>query len=90
MRLSKLCLKQKNIINVLCLHTMSEMWYLDNSCSKHMTDEKSKFFVHTPKDKGSVTYGDNNKGKSELVELESHLLRLLNEYFVLNALSIIL
>jgi len=39
------------------------MWYLDSRCSKHVTRDKLKFSTLTPKSKGFVTYGDNNKGK---------------------------
>jgi len=39
-----------------------EMWYLDNGCSKHMTEDKSKFVNINFKQEGHVTYGDNNKG----------------------------
>ena len=41
----------------------SEQWYLDSGCSKHMTGDRSKFSILTPRNKGYVTYGDNNKGK---------------------------
>nr|KYP43821.1 hypothetical protein KK1_034691 [Cajanus cajan] len=39
------------------------MWYLDNSCSRHMTRDKSKFVSLQERESGTVTYGDNNKGK---------------------------
>ncbi|KAF1885856.1 hypothetical protein Lal_00042730, partial [Lupinus albus] len=45
------------------LSAARNLWYLDSGCSKHMTDDKSKFSVLTPRDKGYVTYGDNNKGR---------------------------
>ena len=39
-----------------------QLWYLDSGCSKHMTEDKSKFVNITFKQEGHVTYGDNNKG----------------------------
>ncbi|KAF1877778.1 hypothetical protein Lal_00038087 [Lupinus albus] len=39
------------------------MWYLDIDFSKHITGDKNKFPVLTPREKGLVTYGDNNKGR---------------------------
>ena len=57
----------------LCLMTKSDdnnkedsvrkKWYIDSGCSKHMTDDVSKFTTISPKKSGHVTYGDNNKGK---------------------------
>ena len=38
-------------------------WVLDSGCSKHMTGDKSWFNSFCPKEKGSVTFGDNGKGK---------------------------
>ncbi|KAF1866139.1 hypothetical protein Lal_00031443 [Lupinus albus] len=55
------------------LRATRNLWYMDSGCSKHMTCDKSKLFVLTPRDKGYVTYGDNNKGKFlESVESTSH------------------
>ncbi|KAF1892698.1 hypothetical protein Lal_00031971 [Lupinus albus] len=51
------------IENMECLGASSELWYLDSDCSKHTISDKSKFFVHTPRDKGFVTYNDNNRGR---------------------------
>ncbi|BAT79039.1 hypothetical protein VIGAN_02183700, partial [Vigna angularis var. angularis] len=39
------------------------MWCLDSGCSKHMTGDKKKFTSFRKKERGFVTYGDNNKGK---------------------------
>ena len=39
------------------------MWYLDSSCSHHMTRDKIMFSSISPKDGGYVTFGDNVKGK---------------------------
>nr|KYP32922.1 hypothetical protein KK1_046283 [Cajanus cajan] len=39
------------------------MWYLDSSCLRHMTRDKSKFASLQERENGTVTYGDNNKGK---------------------------
>ena len=43
--------------------TMGNKWYMDNGCSGHMTDEKNLFLDFTPKDGGSVMFGDNANGK---------------------------
>nr|KYP31082.1 hypothetical protein KK1_049066 [Cajanus cajan] len=36
---------------------------MDNSCSRHMTGDKIKFVSLQERESGTVTYGDNNKGK---------------------------
>ena len=38
-------------------------WYLDSGCSKHMTGDKYNFLSLTALHNGSVTFGDNKKGK---------------------------
>nr|KYP73276.1 hypothetical protein KK1_005894 [Cajanus cajan] len=43
--------------------SVKQTWYIDSGCSKHMMGDASKFIDITPKKKGHVTYGDNNKGK---------------------------
>nr|XP_027188425.1 uncharacterized protein LOC113785764 [Cicer arietinum] len=48
---------------MVCKQSTSNMWFLDNGCSKHMTDDKIKFSALTLESKGYVVYGDNNKGK---------------------------
>ncbi|XP_073016049.1 uncharacterized protein [Primulina eburnea] len=40
----------------------SSTWYLDSGCSRHMTGEKKLLQSIRPKEKGSVTFGDNSKG----------------------------
>ncbi|KAF1881686.1 hypothetical protein Lal_00032155 [Lupinus albus] len=45
------------------LRVACNLWYLDSGCSKHITGNKNKFSFLTPRDKGYVTYGDNNKGR---------------------------
>lgn len=37
--------------------------YFYRGCSKHITEDKSKFSYLTLMSKGFVTYGDKNKGK---------------------------
>ena len=37
-------------------------WYIDNGFLKHMTHNKSSF-VNIEKDKGSVSFGNNNSAK---------------------------
>ena len=36
---------------------------MDSGCSRHMTEDKSKFSFLTKKNGGYVTFGDNAKGK---------------------------
>ncbi|KAK8624782.1 hypothetical protein V6N13_089668 [Hibiscus sabdariffa] len=40
-------------------------WYLDSGCSRHMTDDKSRFLEFKSKSGGVVTFGDNSKGNIE-------------------------
>nr|KYP39777.1 Retrovirus-related Pol polyprotein from transposon TNT 1-94 [Cajanus cajan] len=40
------------------------MWYLDSGCSRHMTGDKNKFVSLQERESGTMTYGDNNKGKT--------------------------
>ncbi|XP_050895564.1 uncharacterized protein LOC127102206 [Lathyrus oleraceus] len=47
---------------VKCLEAMERTWFLDRGCSRHMTSNISLFFDLVAKEKGFVTYGDNNKG----------------------------
>jgi len=40
-----------------------DLCYLDSGCSRHMTEDKTKFAKLELKEEGFVTYGDNNKGR---------------------------
>jgi len=40
-----------------------QSWYLDSSCSRHMTGYKSMFLTHTMKEGGNVKFGGNQSGK---------------------------
>ncbi|XP_059639430.1 uncharacterized protein LOC132281779 [Cornus florida] len=40
-----------------------DKWFLDSGCSRHMTGDHSKFLSIEPHKGGSVTFGDNSKGK---------------------------
>jgi len=40
-----------------------DLWYLDSGCSRDMIGNKTKFAKLELKEKGFVTYGDNNKGR---------------------------
>ncbi|XP_059635284.1 uncharacterized protein LOC132277441, partial [Cornus florida] len=40
-----------------------DKWFLDSGCSRHMTGDQSKFHSIKPHKGGSVTFGDNSKGK---------------------------
>nr|KYP52978.1 Retrovirus-related Pol polyprotein from transposon TNT 1-94 [Cajanus cajan] len=46
-----------------CLRAKSLLWYIDSGCSRHMTGDPSKFSSLKLKNEGSITYGDNNKGR---------------------------
>ena len=46
-----------------CLAAIHNRWYLDSGCSKHMTGDKSKFYLLTESDGGQVTFRENSKGK---------------------------
>ncbi|XP_074314218.1 uncharacterized protein LOC141649426 [Silene latifolia] len=41
----------------------NNLWYLDSSCSRHMTGDINLFLSLKPFDGGKVTFGDNKKGK---------------------------
>jgi len=41
----------------------SNVWYLDSGCSRHMTGDRSKFLSLKSHQGGSVTFGDNQKGR---------------------------
>jgi len=43
--------------------SLKQSWYIDSGCSKHITGNASKFIHISPKNRGHVIYGDNNKGK---------------------------
>ena len=47
----------------MCLRAKQTMWYLDSGCSRHMTGDKRKFISLQLREGGTVTYGDNTKGK---------------------------
>ena len=56
-------------------------WYLDSSCSRHMTGDKDQFFTLERKDEGLVNFGDNSKGKIIGIEkVQSLLLHSLKIY----------
>ncbi|KAL6320974.1 hypothetical protein AAG906_010783 [Vitis piasezkii] len=40
-----------------------DKWFLDSGCSRHMTEDESKFAFLTKRKKGYVTFGDNSKGR---------------------------
>jgi len=42
---------------------LKKSWYIDSGCSKYMTGDASKFTHISPKNRGHVTYGGNNKGR---------------------------
>ena len=52
---------------VLCLmagHSKDNEWYLDSGCSRHMTGDRSLLEDVVEASGPSVTFGDNNKGKT--------------------------
>ena len=57
---------QNQVSNVFmqeCLAVIHNRWYLDSSCSRHMTGDKSKFCLLTENDGGQMTFGGNSKEK---------------------------
>ncbi|XP_021747562.1 uncharacterized protein LOC110713418 [Chenopodium quinoa] len=58
--------KQKKYIELPSIKVLvrgNNSWYLDNGCSKHMTGDKSKLLSLEDYPGGTVTFGDNKKGK---------------------------
>ena len=53
----EVCFMMKSTFKVMdtCL------WYLDSSCSRHMTGDRSLFKVFDSKKGGNVTFGDESK-----------------------------
>ena len=51
--------------NNLPLHAQNKRnkWYVDSGCSKHMTDDKSKFSDFMREKGGSVTFENDGLGK---------------------------
>lgn len=49
------------ILQIECLESTEKIWYLDSGCSRYITGDISLFIDFVPKEKGFVTYGDNNK-----------------------------
>ena len=63
----KVCFMLKSAFKVMntCL------WYLDSSCSRHMTGDRSPFKVFESKKGGNVTFGDGNKSQIKGKEIIS-------------------
>ena len=55
----EVCFMMKSAFKVMdmCL------WYLDSSCSRHMTGDRSLFKVFESKKGGNVTFGDGSKSQ---------------------------
>ena len=55
----EVCFMMKSAFKVMdtCL------WYLDNSCLRHMTGDRSLFKVFESKKGGNVTFGDGSKSQ---------------------------
>ena len=53
------------ILLQVCLATKENkrLWYLDSGCSRHMTGDVKQFTSLEAMNGGSVTFGDNGKGK---------------------------
>ena len=63
---------QNQVSNVFmqeCLATIHNRWYLDSSCLRHMTRDKSKFCLLTKSDGDQVTSGENSKGMKTMKTL---------------------
>ncbi|KAL6333030.1 hypothetical protein AAG906_020050 [Vitis piasezkii] len=60
--------KEKEVAN-MCFMAIDELdegskkdkWFLDSGCSRHMTEDESKFAFLTKRNGGYVTFGDNAK-----------------------------
>ena len=68
--IANVCLMEKSMNNSstieeieVCLKARDSLWYLDSGCSRHMTGDKSRHTNLVLKEKGYVTFEDNNKGK---------------------------
>ncbi|KAF1872164.1 hypothetical protein Lal_00033818 [Lupinus albus] len=63
--LDTLLASSKNVVflvtHPVCLRTHGQHWYLNNGCSRHVTGDKPKFLELSIKEKGYITYGDNNQ-----------------------------
>ena len=57
--MNEMCFMMKSTFKVMdtCL------WYLDSSCSRHMTGDRSLFKVFKSKKGGNVTFGDGSKSQ---------------------------
>ena len=70
------------------------LWYLNNSCSRHMTGDRSLFKVFESKKGGNVTFGDGRKSqiKGKRIISLSRLPNIANVFYVkglrVNMLSI--
>ena len=55
----EVCFMMKSAFKVMdtCL------WYLDNDCSRHMTEDQSLFKVFKSKNGGNITFGDGSKSQ---------------------------
>ena len=56
-------------------------WYIDSGCSKHMTDDVSKFTTISPKNSGHVTYGNDTEPKEHGMSQQLLLLKKLTRHF---------
>ncbi|RVX02270.1 hypothetical protein CK203_028289 [Vitis vinifera] len=62
--------KEKEVAN-MCFMAIDDLdegskedkWFLDSGCSRHMTEDESKFAFLTKRKGGYVTFGDNAKGR---------------------------
>ena len=57
-------LNQLDLCLQVCLTAKENRWswYLDSGCSRPMTDDKDLFDTLETKERGVVTFGDNDKG----------------------------
>ena len=51
------CFMMKSTFKVMDM----SLWYLDRSCSRHMTGDRSLFKIFESKKGGNVTFGDGSK-----------------------------
>ena len=46
-----------------CLAAIHNRWYLDSDCLRHITGDRSKFWLLIENEGGQVTFEENSKGK---------------------------
>ncbi|XP_059627686.1 uncharacterized protein LOC132270528 [Cornus florida] len=61
----------KELHDELVSTSSKHKWFLDSGCSRHMTGDRAKFSSLEAYNGGSVTFGDNSKGKDNLGKFDA-------------------